>query len=51
LSGRRRILFEGLGPVGEVFDWSKDGVERMRNTRRRRVRRGGVKTVLSVEDG
>jgi hypothetical protein len=45
------VFLEGLGPVGEVFDWSKDGLERMRNTRRRRAARAAWKTVLSVEDG
>jgi hypothetical protein len=45
------FLLPGLGPVGEVFDWSKGGVERMRDTRRRRAARAAWKTVLSVEDG
>jgi hypothetical protein len=45
------FFLPGLGSVGEVFDWSKGGVERMRDTRRRRAARAAWKTVLSVEDG
>lgn len=51
IGGAGGFFLEGLAPMGEVFDWSKGGVERMRNTRRRRAARAAWKTVLSVEDG
>jgi len=37
----------GLGPAGEVLEWSMGGVERVRNTRRRRAARAAWKALLS----
>ena len=51
LGGVGGFLADGLGPLGEVFDWSKGGVERMANTRRTRAARAAWKIVLSDEDG
>jgi hypothetical protein len=41
------VFLEGLGELGDVFEWTTGGVERMRNTRRRRTARAAWKTLLS----
>lgn len=41
----------GLGGVGEILGWTKGGIERTRNTGRRRAARAAWKTVLSSEAG
>ena len=51
VGGVGEVFLEGLGPVGDVFDWSRGGVERVRNTGRRRAARAAWKTVLSKENG
>lgn len=41
----------GLGGVGEILGWTKGGIERTRDTGRRRAARAAWKTVLSSDNG
>lgn len=41
------VFLEGLGELGDVFEWTAGGVERVRNTRRRRRARAAWKSLLS----
>ena len=41
------VFLEGLGGLGDVFEWTSGGVERMKNTRRRRRARAAWQSLLS----
>jgi hypothetical protein len=41
------VFVDGLGPLGDVVDWTAGGVERVRNTGRRRTARAAWKSLLT----